>query len=122
MNTKFGLLTTLLLCACSATAAHAAPGDKLSDCIDLSSDYEATRFGSQYLIIRDNNAHYRVGFGGSCDAMTMNSKMSISTEGHENRLCASNTKVSMKRDSCKVRSVEEIRADEFERYAQRAKR
>lgn len=122
MNTRLCTLATVLLCACSATAAHAAPGEKLSGCVELSPDHQATRFGSQYLVLRDNGAHYRLGFAGSCHALAVSSNVSISTDGQPNRLCPGGTEVSTKRDVCKVRAVDEIRADEFERYARRGRR
>lgn len=121
MNTRLAALTALL-CAGAIPASHAAPGDQLSDCIQLSPAHQAARSGSQYLIIRSEDTHYRLGFGGACDAIALSSNVAISTDGKSNRLCPTGTQVSSKRDDCSVRSVEEITAREFERYVKRSMR
>lgn len=116
--------TSALLCATlQGGNLHAAPADALAECVELAPDYQATRFGSQYLLVKNGETHYRLSFGGgSCDAIAMSSRLKITTEGTANRLCPTGTRVATKNDRCSVRSVEEIRADEYERYRQRARR
>lgn len=122
MNAKPLIFPALFLSALAAAPVQAAPGDALTECVELASDHQATRFGSQYLLIRSDDAHYRLGFGGACDAIALTANVQVSTSGTSNRLCPTGTHVETKRDTCKVRSVEEIRADEFERYAKRNRR
>lgn len=102
-----------------ASAAYAQDNEKLADCVDLPADYQAARFGSQYLLVKDGDNYYRLGFNGSCSAISLSSSVKISTDGQANRLCPSNTKVSSKRDSCKVREVDRVDQDAYEQYARR---
>jgi uncharacterized protein DUF6491 len=117
----FKLKSTLLLAALAgfATAAYAQENEKLTDCVDLPADYQATRFGSQYLLVKDGDNYYRLGFNGSCDAIALASSVKISTDGQANRLCPTGTKVATKRDSCKVRELVRVDQDEYDQYARR---
>ena len=123
MSTSRSLLAAVLLAACSATAPSQASETPLTDCLDLSSGYQVTRFGTQYLLLKDGEDHYRLGFsGGSCDAIAVSTQVQIATEGQSNRLCPAKTQVRTKRDSCVVREVVPVDADEYERYARRNRR
>lgn len=117
----FKFKSTLLLMAFAgfATAAQAQENEKLTDCVDLPADYQATRFGSQYLLVKDGDNYYRLGFNGGCSAISLSSSVKISTDGQANRLCPSNTKVSSKRDSCKVREVDRVDQNAYEQYARK---
>ena len=110
----------IVLAAC-ATAAHAKDRSQpLTDCVELSPDYQVARFGSQYLMVKNGDAHYRIGFGGSgCSAITLSSSVKIATEGKENRLCPVASKVKTKHDSCDAREVLRIDEIEYEKYARR---
>jgi hypothetical protein len=110
----------ILLAAC-ATAAHAKDrGQPLTDCVELSADYQVARFGSQYLMVKDGDAHYRIGFGGSgCSAITLSSNVKIATDGKDNQLCPAASKVKTKRDSCAAREVMRVDEAEYEKYARR---
>ena len=118
----FKLKSTLLLVALAgfATAAHARQDkEKLADCVDLPADYQAARFGSQYLLVKDGDNYYRLGFNGSCSAIAVSTSVKISTGGQTNRLCPSDTRVSTKQDSCSAREVVRVDQDEYEKYARR---
>ncbi|MDR6840769.1 hypothetical protein [Pseudoxanthomonas sacheonensis] len=118
----FKLKSTLLLVALAgfATAAHARQdNEKLADCVDLPADYQAARFGSQYLLVKDGDNYYRLGFNGSCSAIAVSPAVKISTDGQANRLCPRDTKVSGKRDSCSAREVVRVDQDEYEKYVRR---
>ena len=108
----------ILLAAC-ATAAHAKDRNQpLTDCVELSPDYQAARFGSQYLMVKDGDAYYRLGFGGSgCSAITLSANVRIATEGKENRLCPTASKVKTKRNSCEAREVLRVDEIEYKKYA-----
>ena len=51
--------------------APATQSTPLADCVDLAPDHQAFGFGTQYLLVQDGDAHYRVSFYGSCDAVGM---------------------------------------------------
>jgi hypothetical protein len=94
----------------------AAPKTPLNDCVNLSGDYEAFRFGKQYLLIRDHDAHYRLSFSGDCEALGISTQVVISTAGEANRLGPMATRVESRRHSCAVRRVDEIDATQYARY------
>jgi hypothetical protein len=110
----------VLLAAC-ATAAHAKDrSEPIADCVELSPDYEVARFGSQYLLVKDGDAYYRIGFGGSgCSAITLSSSVKIATDGNDNQLCPVASKVKTRRDSCAAREVLRVDEVEYEKYARR---
>ena len=108
----------LLLAACSASAVAAEPVP-VEGCVELSDSHQGMRYGSKYLLVKDGDAHYRVGFGRSCTALVMASNVTIKTDGQSNRLCATGTKVASKQARCDVRTVEAIDAETFERYKRR---
>ena len=56
----------------------------------------------------------------SCAALA-SPGITVSTAGEKNRLCASNTVVSSRRDQCRVTKVEEIDARDYARYAKTAR-
>lgn len=95
--------------------------EALADCVTLSPQHQGTRFGSQYLAIRDGDSHYRLEFGGSCDALNSGSIV-VSTERQANRLCGTGTVVKSRSGSCAVRAVTPIGADEYDRYARKSRR
>ena len=118
----FKLKSTLILVALLgfATAAHARQeSEKLADCVDLPADYQAARFGSQYLLVKDGDNYYRLSFNGSCSAIAVSPTVKISTDGQANRLCPNDTKVSGKRDSCEAREVVRVDQDEYEKYVRK---
>ena len=62
-----------MLCA-GVSSAYASSHQPLPDCVDLAADRQAARFGSQYLLVKDGDAHYRIGFSGSCSAIALSSR------------------------------------------------
>ncbi len=123
MKVPLTLIATLIL------AGHLIPVDveakeaePLTDCVSLSDAHQGTRFGSQYLLLKDGDAHYRLGFGGSCDALVRSSILQVATGGEKNRLCAKGTSVTSRSNHCTVRSVERIEADVYDRVARRNRR
>ncbi|MCA0325099.1 MAG: hypothetical protein LCH89_05795 [Proteobacteria bacterium] len=118
--------TTILL-AGLILAGHLLPVDAkasqpLANCVQLSNAHEGTRSGTQYLLLKDGDTHYRVGFGGSCDALARSSIVQVATGREKNKLCAKGSNVSSRTDFCPVRSVETIDADEYARVARRNRR
>ena len=112
----------LLLAATGATQAKtpATPATPLTDCVDLTADHQAFGFGTQYLLVQDGDAHYRVSFYGNCDAVGM-PQVEISTSGTINRLCPEATRVTASTRACAVRSVQQIDADAYARYRRKSR-
>lgn len=117
---RSAIAIALLSCATFATA-HAASGEDLSECVDLSSQHETARFGSQYLLIKDGESHYRLGFGGSCGEIAIATRVQIRAEGKESRICPRGTTVLTKRGSCTVRGIASISAEQYDSYARRGR-
>ena len=54
----------------AASASASADNTAFSDCVDLSADHGAFRYGNQALLVADGDAHYKLGFGSNgCDAL-----------------------------------------------------
>ncbi len=116
---KFVSLLLLSALTTLPPVLQARESEKLADCVDLAAGYEVARFGAQYLLVKDGQDYYRVGFGGSCSAIALSSSIKISTEGQSNRLCPTETRVASKRDRCDAREVVRIDAHEYESYARK---
>lgn len=116
--------TPLLLALTLAVAPIAAfAGEAVTDCVDLGDDQEIVRAGGgQQFFLRNGNEHYRVSFQHSCDSILTTPRVDISTQGQANRLCAADTRVKTKRDTCRVASVETMTAEEFATRKKRASR
>lgn len=119
------LLLTLPLLAVAGTATAASPadasGDTFADCVDLTASHEAFHYANLALLIADGDAHYKLGFGSGCDALTAAPSVDIATNGQANRLCPKGSRVSARTYSCNVRQVERISADEYARYQRKAR-
>lgn len=90
-------------------------------CIALSAQHRAVRSGSQFLFIRDGDAHYRIEFAnGSCDALNSGS-IAIATKKQPRLLCEEGTIVSSRSGTCAVNRYVPIGADEYQRYARRSR-
>ena len=113
------LAVLLAVCATTSQARTAVNQNPLTDCVDLGVDHQAVRFGTQYVLIQDGDAHYRLHFNGSCDALTVATSIEISTDGQVNRLCPQKSRLVSRMKSCSVRGVDLIDADTFERYKRR---
>jgi hypothetical protein len=124
MQTRYRLIA-FALAAAASTFAQAAPASTpatpLSSCVDLTAGHESFRFGSQYLLVRDGDHHYRMSFGGNCDAL-LHGTVAIDTKGTANQLCPSATRVSARTYACQVRSIDEIDAAAYDRYRAKAGR
>ena len=121
MQLRYRAIAAVLLAACAATAQArpAVTQNPLTDCVDLGADHQAVRFGTQYVLIQDGDAYYRLHFNGSCDALTVATTVEISTDGKVNRLCPQKSRLASRMKSCSVRSVDLIDAETFERYKRR---
>lgn len=121
MNVRPALSLALLSLASFAFTASAS--ESATECVDLGSDQEIVRAGSgQQIFLRDGQTHYRIGFARACDSIQMTSSVKISTDGQENRLCPSGTKVRTKEANCAVNALEVISAEEFDKRKKRGSR
>jgi len=111
----------VMLCASMPSAYADSRNQPLSDCVDIAPQRQVARYGSQYLLVKDGDAHYRIGFGGSCSAISMSTQVQIRTDRQDNRLCPSGTRIITRGDSCTVRTVVLISEDEYAKYARRGR-
>lgn len=109
--------TSLLAClglALALTGTSAIASD--DSCVSLSDQHRTSRFGTQYLLVKDGDEHFKVSFAGNqCGMLAVTPKFRIKTGGEANRLCSSGSTVSARTGSCKVNKVEAIDAEEFAR-------
>jgi len=107
-------LFSLALLGLATLAFNASASESATECVDLGSNQEIVRAGSgQQIFLRDGQTHYRIGFARACDSIQMTPSLKISTDGQDNRLCPSGTKVRTKQANCAVNAVEIISAEEF---------
>ncbi|HVI26641.1 MAG TPA: hypothetical protein VM576_10720 [Xanthomonadaceae bacterium] len=114
------LALPLLLLAGAACAADGAK-QPLSDCTDIAPQHEAFRFGTQYLFVKDGDAHYRLSFGSGCGALTTATQVTVQTDGQANRLCPKNTRVETRSGICSARQIDLISAESYARYQRKAR-
>lgn len=105
------------LASCIASFQATAAPQPLADCVNLSADHQAVRSGNQYLVVKDGDHYYRLGFSsGNCSSLATSTQVRIVTDGTANRLCPQKSQVQLYRDSCTVSKVDEIESDDFARY------
>ena len=113
--------TALLASAFAANAA--SPASSLEGCVDLAAGHEIVRAGStQSFLLRDGDDHYRVLLRNECGSLPSASRVTILSDGTAGRLCASGARIKTDRDTCMVRGVEAIGAEEFASAKRRARR
>jgi hypothetical protein len=117
------LMAATLLMAALLPAAQAKEAAGIGDCVTLSSSHAGTRAaGNTQLLLKDGDAHYRVRFAGSCEALYRSSVVHLEAEGQANRLCPAGTSVRAGNARCAVRSVEALTAAEYNQQARRNRR
>ena len=114
------LALPLLLLAGVACAADSTK-QPLSECTDISAQHEAFRFGTQYLFVKDGDAHYRLSFGNGCGALTTATQVTIQADGQANRLCPKSTRVETRAGVCSARQIDRIGAESYARYQRKAR-
>lgn len=115
MHTSYRVAALLALAAAATTAHATTGGEPMEECVDLSASHAVHRSGSQYLLVADSEAHYRVEMVDSCGTLPLASRFAISTNGQAGRLCPVGTRVKTNLDSCRVRAVERIDSDTYAR-------
>ena len=114
-------IVALLFLPASIVLAQAKP-DSLDGCVTLGDGHEIIRnSGSQSFVIQDGEANYKVAMQGSCDSLSLTPTLKISTNGEEGRLCAADSQVETKRDTCQVGNVTVITANDVERARRRSR-
>lgn len=99
--------------------AQDAPADA---CVDLGAGHEILRNGTQSFFLKDGEQHYRVKLRSACDTLPLASRLLVSTEGQDNRLCPSGSRVDTDRGKCDIAGFETINAEEFTRQKARLRR
>lgn len=96
-----------------ASAAFAGPVDA---CVDLGPGHEVSRFGTQYALVKDGEAYYRLGFRRDCGGLSLAPRIHVSAEKQAGRLCPTGTWVDAGRDRCEATSVDRIDEAAYKRY------
>jgi hypothetical protein len=103
-----------------AAGAHAAPGDAVEQCVELAPVHQVVRSGeARYFLLKSGDDHYKVALRNSCGSLPTASRMTISAEGREGRLCPGTGDVVTPRERCGVGEVTRIAAEEFQRQQRR---
>lgn len=116
------LLLALPLSALTVAAHAGNGGQSLPACVDLGADHEIVRGGVQRFFLRDGGQYYQVEMQDSCDSLPMASRLTISSDGQDNRLCPDGSRVETNRGSCRVGEVSVISDEEFAKRKARARR
>jgi len=114
----------LLACLAGLAAigsAHAADkSTALTACAPLSDAHKASTFGTQYVLIEDGDAHYRLRFrGGTCNALSLVTQIEIVGAQTQNQLCPDDTRVMTQRGNCNVSGVDLISAERYQSLRRR---
>ncbi|MFT3668332.1 MAG: hypothetical protein QM795_07070 [Pseudoxanthomonas sp.] len=116
-------LFCLALLGLASNAFAASANEPVTECVDLGARQDIVRTGSgQQIFLRDGQSQYRIGFARACNSVQTTSSIKISTDGQDNRLCPSGTKVITKEANCEVNAVEVITAEEFAKRKKRGSR
>jgi len=107
------------LCLALATGAASArdAGSALDGCVELGSGHSIVRQNDQQFFLKNGEQHYRVALSGACNGLSIASRIQISSDGEENRLCPTGSKIKTNRDTCRIGEVTLVDADEFARRA-----
>lgn len=117
MRMRIRLPIFLLLLSASLPAIA---GEPVEGCVDLGPGHQAYRYGSQFVLVRDGESHYRLGVD-DCGDLTISTRFAFDTEGTAGRLCASGTRVRLKNATCSASSLERIDAGTFARLRKRSR-
>ncbi len=119
MRVSSFLVSALLGCVVLGNAV-AAPKPAIDSCVELASDHRVVRpGGSDQFLLRSGNDHYKVSLGSGCGGLAVASRLIVSTDGRQGRLCPAGSQLETGRDRCDVRQVVPIEAAEFERQQRR---
>jgi hypothetical protein len=105
-------LTTL-----SAGAAFAAP-QAIQECATLSGNQQISRFGNQYVLVRDGDAYYRLQADG-CDKLSLATRFELQAESQAGRICPRDTLIETNTGKCKAAKAELIDEATYLRYQRR---
>ena len=114
----FRLLLLSSLAACAMSAQAAAPADELAECTNLSGAQQVSRFGNQYIFVRDGDAFYRL-HTGNCDKLALATRFEIFGDSEKGRICPSGTQVKTNTGKCNISRIERIDEATYRRYQRR---
>ena len=116
-------LSTIALLALALAPPLVMAGEPVADCVALGDNQEIIRAGGgNYILLRDDQAHYRLEFARNCGSVTRTPTIKISADGQPDKLCPSNTTVQTHTSTCAVKTVELVSAEDFAKGKRRARR
>ncbi|GAB3093626.1 hypothetical protein GCM10027159_09510 [Lysobacter terrae] len=111
----FAALAAATVCAGTAQAAPSAP---LKECVSLSGSQQATRFGSQFVLIHDGDTYYRL-HADRCDKLSLATRVTVRADSQPDRICPSDTRIETNTGNCIASKVETIDETTYRRYQHR---
>ena len=109
------LVFAALAFAAVAGPAQAASGEPLKECINFSGNHEVSRFGSQYVLVHDGDAYYRLQ-ADHCDKLSMATRVTIQTDKQIDRVCPEGTRIETNAGNCRASKAETIDEATWRRY------
>lgn len=119
MQTRFRLPAFFALALCAPVAYAAPAGEPVQECVELGGGHKVSRYGSQFVLVEDGDARYRVSVDSDCDVLSLATRIELSTDGEEGRVCPSGSQVKTNNGECSVALVERIDAQTHARYLRR---
>lgn len=116
MQVPYRASVLLALMVCAASAQATTGGEQVQECVDLSAEHKVNRYGNQFVLVADGDAHYRLNVDNACDGLAMATRFQLSSGGQVGRICPEGTSVKTNDDRCKITSVERIDAKTYSRY------
>lgn len=117
MQAPFRLIILSLLATC-AMAAQAAPAEPVQECTSLSGTQQVSRFGNQYVLVRDGDSFYRL-HADNCDKLALATRLEIQADSQNGQICPKGTRVTTNTGHCAISRIERIDEATFRRYRRR---
>ena len=101
-----------------AGTASAASGETIKECAALSGNAQVSRFGNQYVLVKDGDAYYRLSVE-HCDMISLATRLEVSAESQPGRICPANTRIKTNTGNCRAGRAELIDEATYLRYQRR---
>ena len=102
-------------------AVHFDSGDEVGQgavLVTLSGNQQISRFGNQYVLVRDGDAYYRLQADG-CDKLSLATRFELQAESQAGRICPRDTLIETNTGKCKAAKAELIDEATYLRYQRR---
>ncbi|QNP40727.1 hypothetical protein [Lysobacter solisilvae (ex Woo and Kim 2020)] len=117
MNAAFRIAALALTSLCAGTA-FAAPAQAIQECATLSGNQQISRFGNQYVLVRDGDTYYRLQ-ADRCDKLSLATSFELQAESQSGRICPRDTQIETNTGKCKATRAEVIDEATYLRYQRR---